>query len=118
AFNERAAQGKPCQFSSLDFVRLWFGTRRSVVQIHSPRPFFSTIYGSRFPRGVPSIERAAQNAGNIAGFPHELVEFSGQNRLRTVRKRLRRIVMHFYEKSVGSCGDASARKRYNFMAPP
>jgi hypothetical protein len=25
---------------------IWFGTRRSVVQIHSPRPFFSTAYPS------------------------------------------------------------------------
>src|SRR5260370_13527268 len=26
---------------ALDFPTFWFGTRRSMVQIHSPRPFFS-----------------------------------------------------------------------------
>ncbi len=33
----------------------WFGTRRSVVQIHSPRPLLldPTIYGHRDGRGAP-----------------------------------------------------------------
>jgi hypothetical protein len=39
ALNERAAQGNLSQFNSLDFSLPWFGTRRPVVQIHSPRPF-------------------------------------------------------------------------------
>jgi hypothetical protein len=35
AINERAAQGNLSQFNSLDFLLPWFGTSRSVVQIHS-----------------------------------------------------------------------------------
>ena len=38
ALSERAAQGSSSQFNSLDFVLPWFGTRRSKVQILSPRP--------------------------------------------------------------------------------
>jgi hypothetical protein len=34
AINERAAQGNLGQFNSLDLLLPWFGTRRSVVQIH------------------------------------------------------------------------------------
>src|SRR5690348_14862846 len=41
AITETAAQGNSSQFNGLDFVLPWFGTRRSVVQIHSPRPIFS-----------------------------------------------------------------------------
>ena len=41
AISERAAQGNLSQFNSLDLVVPWFGTRRSVVQIHSPRPLKS-----------------------------------------------------------------------------
>ena len=37
AVNERVAEGNSSQFNSLDFS-LWFGTRRSKVQILSPRP--------------------------------------------------------------------------------
>jgi hypothetical protein len=29
---------------ALDFSTLWFGTRRSMVQIHSPRPLFSIAF--------------------------------------------------------------------------
>jgi hypothetical protein len=39
AISERAAQGNLSQFNSLDLVVPWFGTRRSMVQIHSPDHF-------------------------------------------------------------------------------
>lgn len=39
AFSERDAQGNLSQFNSLDFLLPWFGTRRPVVKIHSPRLF-------------------------------------------------------------------------------
>jgi hypothetical protein len=38
AFSERVALENPSHLNGLDFELLWFGTRRSVVQIHSPRP--------------------------------------------------------------------------------
>jgi hypothetical protein len=40
ALNEKAAQGNLSQFNSLDLALPWFGTRRSKVQILSPRPLF------------------------------------------------------------------------------
>ena len=38
AFSKRAAQGNLSQSNGLDLAMPWFGTRRSMVQIHSPRP--------------------------------------------------------------------------------
>jgi hypothetical protein len=46
ALSERVAQGNLSQFNGLDFLLPWFGTRRSVVQIHSPRPLFPQLCAS------------------------------------------------------------------------
>jgi hypothetical protein len=45
AISERVAQGKSNQFNGLDFLLPWFGTRRSVVQIHRPESSPATALG-------------------------------------------------------------------------
>jgi hypothetical protein len=60
AISERAAQGNLSQFNSLDLVVPWFGTRRSAVQIHSPRPLISRyIQQPSVPTSSLAMGRAA-----------------------------------------------------------
>jgi hypothetical protein len=54
AANESVAQGNSSQFNSLGFY-LWFGTRRSKVQITSPRPFYLDYTATDSSSFVPKI---------------------------------------------------------------
>jgi hypothetical protein len=53
AFSERTAQGNPSQFNSLDFLLLWFGTGKPLIQAHSP-----TIWNRKL--GLISIARTRE----------------------------------------------------------